>query len=105
MVGCNLREGPAKLNGLLTSPHMDSPYQRLNPSLCCEGLLQIFAMWYQHVSTPWNHILNAPCRHGSCLYHAMTSILLVMNIYTFTLGVELMGNAKELCKELDLTPP
>jgi len=91
------------LNVLLTSSYMDSPHQGLDPTLCCEGLLQILAMRYQHVSTPWNHILNAPCHHGSCLYHSITSILLVMNIYTFVLGVELMGNVKELCKELDLT--
>jgi hypothetical protein len=104
VVGCNIGEGPAKFNGLLTSPHMDLPHQGLDPTLYCEGLLQILAMWYQHVSTPWNHIHNAPCHHGSCLYHAMTSILLMMNIYTFTLGVKLMGNVKELCKELDLTP-
>jgi hypothetical protein len=81
VVGCNLGEGPAKLNGLLTSLHMDSPLQGLDPTLCCEVLLQILAMWYQHVSTSWNHILNTPCHHGSCLYHVMTSILLVIHLY------------------------
>ncbi len=103
MVGCNLG-GLVKLNGLLTGPHMDSPYQGLNPTLCCEGLLQNLAMLYQHASTPWNRILNAPCHHGFCLYDAMTSTLLVMNICTSTLGFELMGNVTKLWKELDLTP-
>jgi hypothetical protein len=83
---------------------MDSPYQGLNPTLCCEGLLQNLAMLYQHVSTPWNHILNAPCHDGFCLYDAMTSTLLMMNIYTSVLGLELMGNVTELCKEPNLTP-
>jgi hypothetical protein len=83
VVGCNLKEGP----------HLDSSHQGLNPTLCCEGLLQNLAMWYQQAFMPWNHILNTPRHCGSCLYHAMTLILLVMNICTSTLGMELMGNA------------
>jgi hypothetical protein len=53
---------------------------------------------------PWNHVLNTPRHHGSCLYHAMTSILVVMNICTFTLGMELMGSALKLCKEPNMIP-